>query len=1560
MIQAVANAFNALMSVLKPIGDAFDSVFPPMTGERLVALTKGINDFTAGLKIGDTAVYNLKNTFQGVFAVLDIIKQALTAAGMAILGLINYLVPAGNGILSFTGSLGQFLMYIDDVAKRTNFFGNIFSNLANVLETAANAVGTAVSEIFKWLSSVGTISVEGITYFVDQVFARFEPFKTLGGILGSVLSTIGSILAKLAPIFAGLGDIIGNALDKVKDSIVNTINGGGNNSIFDALNTGLFAVIVLGIRKFINSLNSITEGAGGVLGGITEILDGVKGSLQAYQTQLKAGALLKIASAIGILALSLLVLSTIDAQKLSSALTAISVMFVELFTSMSVFEKLSGGGMLTMTKLSIGMIGLSTAILILSDAMTKLAKLDWDGIAKGLVGVKVLMVELADFMKVSNFSGMGVSTGLGIIALAAGINILADAVKSFGSLDTGTLIQGLIGVGAVLAEITTFVNLTENAKNVTSTAIGITILATSMLIFSQAISLMGNLSLETIGKGLLTMASSLAIIAAAVALLPSGSLILTGIGLNAIATSLIILSGALMIMGGMSWEAVGTGLVTLAGALTIIAVAMNAMQAALPGAAALLVISSVLAILAPVLIMLGSVSLVTIGTGLLALAGAFTVVGVAGLLLGPLTPVILGLSAAIALLGVGCLAVGAGLLMFSAGVTALAAAGAVGSAAIVLFITSIVNLIPSVATSLAKGVTSFAKTIGDGAPVIAESITKVINALLQQITTLIPSVVDAGLKLIESLLQSISANIGKIVDTGAQIVVAFINGLTNNLPTLLQAGFNFIISFIDGLATAIESNMDRLITAIQNLIVAMIDVGVSAITSSISKMSQAGVNLINGFIEGIKSKIKDAADWASNLASSVIESAKKVLGIHSPSRVFKDEVGAMIAIGMANGIKEHSKEASNASAEMSKDAFDTAKEWIDNRKYYNEISLEEEYYIWSELQTKYKNGTEERVKIDKEAYRVRQEMAKAEYDAAVKYINDKKYYNQLSLEDELAEWKKIQQQYVEGTEENQNADKEVYRIQQELSKKTYDDAVALIDDRKYYNKLSLKEELAIWQDVQSKYLEGTEERKKADREVYRVQQEINKENEDYIQKKTQIEDDANKKRMDLANEYYSKTKEINDKLIQDIASVNKEYEDAVNTRANTLYSSYGLFDKMDTKQYVSGDRLIQNLKNQNAAFESWQKNINELSNKGIDSDLMKELTDMGPKSASQIEALNSLSSDKLDQYVALWKTKHLDAKTQAMGELDSMRQETVTKIQTLTEEANTELNNYRNTWNQQMMAVNVDSTTQLTALQTEWSKKIGIITTNAESEIKNMSTSITASVTDMRSKTEQQITTLAQNIKNIIGQTDWYSVGTNIVDGMTQGIKDRTTALAQQAAATALAALSAAKAALGIHSPSTEFAEVGRYACEGFSIGLDKFSDIASSSASELGYSTMASLKNSISNISNIINDNIDNSPVIRPVLDLSNIGTGNQRISGLLSQGIGLNMSTTTQFAGSINTSKQNVLDELKGIVGNKGSTGGTEITQNVSIYSPTALSPSETARQNKIALQELALQFS
>jgi tape measure domain-containing protein len=1558
MISSVANAFKALMSVLTPIGDAFRSIFPATTGVQLVAITKGINDFAAGLKIGNAAAYNLKSTFQGVFAVLDIIKQALTAAGMGVLGLINALVPAGNGILAFTGSLGQFLVHIDDVVKKTNFFGNILTNVGGIIKVAADGIGNALSTIVKWLSGIGSISVDGISYFVDQVTTRFSPLSALGGFLGGVMSIIGAIMSKLAPIFVNLASIVGSAMDKLRDSIVSVINGGGNSSLADMLNTGLLAAILIGLKKFIKELPSLTDMADGVLKNITGMLDGVKGSLEAYQKNLQAGTLLKIASAIGILATSLLVLSTIDSKKLTSALAAITVMFIELFASMAAFEKLSGGGMMTMAKISVGMLGLSTAILILSGAMTKLAKLDWNGITKGLVGIGVIMAELVIFMKMSNFSKMGVSTGLGIIALAAGINMLATAVYAFSELKPEALAQGLLAVGAILVELIAFTKLVGNPKGLITTAIGIGILGSAMVIFAGAIGLMGNMPLDTIGKGLMTMAGALIIVAGALKIMPNNG-ILIGIGLLGISTALVILSGALKVMGGMSWEAIGKGLVLLAGSLTILAVAMSFMQTALPGAAALLVISAALAILAPTLIMLGSVSLTTIGTGLLALAGAFVVIGVSGLVLTPLIPVLLGLAAAVTLFGIGCLAVGAGVLAFSMGLTALAAASTAGAAALTLMITSIVSLIPFVVKTLAEGLVQFIQVIGKSAPVIAQALISVVKAILDGIVAIIPQVLNSFLTLLESLLRLIAEHVPKLIKAGADIIVGFIKGITeqvprvvdavvnlivtllNNiaqqipklitagvnvivafldgissqLPRVIQAGFNLIISFIEGLATALENNKGRLIAAIQNLMAAMISAGVSAVTSSVSRMYQAGVNLVQGFINGIRSMISNAASSAGSLASSVVASAKSVLGIHSPSRVFRDEVGAMIASGMAEGIRKHANEAKKASSDMAKDAVEVAKDWIESRKYYNELSLEDELYIWKELQKQYQNGTEEKMKIDREAYRVERELLKANYDAAVKYIDDKKYYNQMSLEEELAAWKKIQQEHIEGIDDKEKADREVYRVTQELNKKAYDDAVELIDDRKYYNELSLKEELAIWQDVQSKYLAGTEERKKADREVYRVTQEINKANKDYTQKKAQIEQQANEKRKDLWDDYYTKTKDINDKLIQDIASVNKEYEDAVDTRANSLYSSYGLFDKIDSKQYVNGDKLIQNLQDQNVAFEDWQRNINELSAKGIDSELVKELSDMGPKSASQIEALNALSSDKLDQYVSLWKTKHEDAKIQATNELDSMRQDTIAKIQELNKNAKIELNDYKKTWSEQMDAVNSDTKEQLDELEEEWSSKIGTITTNAETEIKNMSTNIQASVSDMRVKTETEVTTLAQNIKTIIGQTDWYSVGTNMMDGMIKGIKDRAGALAQQAAEAALSALTAAKTALGIHSPSKEFAKLGMYACEGLGVGLDKYSSVVSTKASNIGTTAIESLKNTISSVSSLFGDNVDMNPTIRPVLDLDNVMSGVNSMNTLFDKTQGITVSTANNRASLISRGMQSNREIQNGV---------------------------------------------
>ena len=100
-------------------------------------------------------------------------------------------------------------------------------------------------------------------------------------------------------------------------------------------------------------------------------------------------------------------------------------------------------------------------------------------------------------------------------------------------------------------------------------------------------------------------------------------------------------------------------------------------------------------------------------------------------------------------------------------------------------------------------------------------------------------------------------------------------------------------------------------------------------------------------------------------------------------------------------------------------------------------------------------------------------------------------------------------------------------------------------------------------------------------------------------------------------------------------------------------------------------------------------------------------------------------------------------------------------------------------------------------------------------------------------------------------------------------------------------ALDAAKAALGIHSPSKEFGDMGENCDRSFGASLQKFAYVAESAASDVGTGTVTALEKSIYGLSDSINDNIDLNPVITPVLDLSNIKSGGQQIATSLNKGL-------------------------------------------------------------------------
>lgn len=1515
LINALGTAFKGLQSIITSVTSAFGEIFPAMTGMKLVELTNGFSALVTSLtkNLNSFSVMNdLKNTFKGFFAVLDIGRMLFVAVIEQIAGFVKSILPAGSSILKMTGSFGEYLVSVRDMIKSTDMFRKAFADFGAFIKPVTDKIKMAFDFIITTFKSFGKVDMSGLDVLSEKVKTRFAPFAKLGEIIGKIFSKIFNVAKKFAPFFGKLASIAGDGITKFLDSISKGFDTFNFDAGFDLLNSGIFAMILVSFNKFIASLTGVTTTGKGFLDTFKGILSGVSGSLQAFQSSLKAKTLLTIATSIGILAASLLVISLIDSDKLALSLTAVSVMFGELVGSITLMAKIMGPkGFAGFGMASKAFVSLAAAVLILAIAMKTIAALSWEDLAKGLIAITVLIAAMViAAQSLSTYEKKMVRGAFGLVVFAGAILILTQAVKALGVLDPASLTKGLIGVGVLLAELAIFSKVTNLDKGGVTKGLGMLALAGAIAILATTVQTFSNMDTGKLIQGLEALGMVLLQLGVFINLTGgSAKVISSAIGLTILASSLLIFSNVIGTLGAMPVDQLIQGLIGMAAALGIVALAMLAMQGALPGAAAMLIVSAALAIMAPVLKSLGEMSLTEIGTGLLALAGVFVVVGLAGLLLAPIVGPILALAAAIALMGLGVALVGGGLLAFSAGLSALAVSGAAGAAALVVIITAIISLVPLILRKLGEGLVELIKIIGERAPEIATAIVKLVKALIvalvevvplavdglmillrelvEAMVKFIPYLVDAGMKLIIGILEGIRNNIGKMATVAIDIVINFLNAISAKIPEVIQAGVDLLLSFINGIAEAIRGNTQPLIDAGTNIV----DAIVGSVGAGVSKFWDVGVNVVNGFINGLKSKIDEAATWAKNIGQSVLDAINGVLRTGSPAKETAWS-GEMAGQGLANGVIKSTPGAVAAATQMATNVKTAVSKPFTS--------------MWDNQYTKNVGdlGTKAGVSMG---------------DGVAKGVT-------ASTPKVVAASKKL------GTTAGKAA--------VTATKSSLDAFTTMIDDKKYYNKLSLNEELAGWESMQKIYKEGTEERKKADREVYRLKNELQTADEEYSKNVLAVEKDTNEKRKQLEKDYYAVTKEINDKLLEDIRSLTDEYNNAVKSRADSLYSAYSLFDEVTPpEEPITGMKLLTNLQSQVDAFRNWQIDMQSLAGKGIDAGLIKELEDMGPQSAEQIRALTQLSKPYLDAYVSLWQTKHNSAKVQAVGELEGLRLETLTKIDQIHLETGLALDDYRRTWASEMLALTTDANAQLTTLKTDWLANVGTL----------------------RVGTEQEFATMATNIQAEMNKPEWSELGKDIVAGITLGVMSEAMVLANATADAATGALIAAKNAIGAHSPSTEFAKIGMYSMQGFAQGITNFAGNVIASAKGVGVSAISALQSTVAKISDVVSNSIDGTPVIRPVLDLSDIITGTSKLNALINQNRSFSASSANSKVSSISQGMQpySTIGQTSEKVKRDESILSKGIVQNVNIHSPIALSPSEVARQSKRALQELALQF-
>lgn len=879
LIETFWTAWENVSDILRTVKEAFREVFPKMTGKRLYELTENLKTFVEKCKLSDTALDNLKSTFKGLFALLDIIKQAFSIFKP----LFGGFGTLGEKVLDFTGNIGDAIVEFDEFIKTSDVFQKIGEGIAKAFQTVISVVGT-----FKnWIKEkLDTSEFKLFHSLLERVQTRMSQVgEAAGGMKSAVtvaFEAMGDFLENCQ--FIKLLSAVWNAIKSIAGGIAKVLGGLTSNlvaalsdadfsDVIDLLNGISIGGIAIGITKFLKSVSKPLDGLKGILDGVTGILDGVRGCFEAYQQKLKAGTLLKIASAIAILTASIVVISLIDSDKLAASLGTITALFADLMASMAVFNKISGKSS-GLIKSVAAMLGISIAVLILANALKKIANLDmkqlatgligvagltammvasaklmshggktiikgamqmvlfavaikilasacedlselnWNQLAKGLVGVGVLLAEVSLFMRTAKFSGKTVMTATGIVILSAAIKVLASACKDFSEMRWEEIGKGLSSIAILLTEITLFTRLTGNAKNVVSTGIALIAIGAAMKIFASACEDFSGMQWEEIARGLVAMAGALTVTITAVKFMPK-NMVSVGVGLIAVATALVVIVTALEKMGSLTWEEIAKGLITLGGAVTILAIGLNAMNGTLSGSAALLVAAAAILVFTPALSVLGAMSWESIAKGLIALAGAFAIIGVAGLVLAPLVPAILGLSGAMALIGAAIFGIGAGLVLagtglsaLAIGLTAFATASAASTTAIVAYltvvITAVVSLIPVVIAKIGEGIIEFCKVIVASADAIGEAVKAVILTLIDVFIECVPSITEGVLMLIVNILDALVRYAPSIVDSIFQFLIEILDGIARNLPALIQAAIDVLMSFFSGIVDALK------------------------------------------------------------------------------------------------------------------------------------------------------------------------------------------------------------------------------------------------------------------------------------------------------------------------------------------------------------------------------------------------------------------------------------------------------------------------------------------------------------------------------------------------------------------------------------------------------------------------------------------------------------------------------------------------------------------------------------------------------------------------------------
>lgn len=545
VIDSMRNALHGLMTIITTVKTAWSEVFPAKTADEMYSIISAINVFSQKLKVSDEAADKLRRTLKGLFSIIGIVTDAVSALARSAFKILNAVLGDVHfSVLDYTASIGDNIVklrewlksnetlnkaidtcvdYIADgivklkdwikhnktlndiLAKFNTVVSDGTSKIKNwvaehkIVSTVLDKVSAGFSKLIGWIMKAKNKFVEWFTAFknlpivqkaisafgdivekvlnsakqlledikpyVTDFFDKFKDldgisFEDLKGLWESLKTDAGGALQVIIDKFSGINNAIDTFKQKVSDltSIASEKFGGLKNLISafqqfttkGAKNVAIDKIIAAGVGigviaslKKLSDVLSATKKMGANIGdSFVGVLGAVKNVLTAYQKDIEANSIIKIAVAIGILAVAIIALAQVPTEKLIPAAIALGIVGSAIVGLATAFEYVKGKFITSksnplsslsdaLKKFSLGFnaAAIAASIVLIVKALKEMESLDTDGLAVRVLALVGIVGALSFIgIAMSKFGGTKFGSAVYLIAMAFSLKTVIKAL----------------------------------------------------------------------------------------------------------------------------------------------------------------------------------------------------------------------------------------------------------------------------------------------------------------------------------------------------------------------------------------------------------------------------------------------------------------------------------------------------------------------------------------------------------------------------------------------------------------------------------------------------------------------------------------------------------------------------------------------------------------------------------------------------------------------------------------------------------------------------------------------------------------------------------------------------------------------------------------------------------------------------------------------------------------------------------------------------------------------------------------------------------------------------